>query len=199
MITDHTPETLKEFEAKIAFDFDSARIRAPVHLAGGNEEQLIAIFQNIKEEDWVLVQWRSHYHCLLKGVPEDKLHEDILAGRSITLCYPEYRVLSSAIVGGILPIGIGLAMAAKRNNRNEVIWCFVGDMTATTGMFHECFRYANWQGLPIEFVVEDNGLSVCTNTIDAWGNNSIANFNGYHIYEYKLPFPHSGAGKRVQF
>lgn len=199
MITSHTPETLKAFEATIAADFDSARIRAPVHLAGGNEEELIEIFQSIKSEDWVLTQWRSHFHCLLKGVPEDKLREDILAGRSITLCYPEYRILSSAIVGGILPIGIGLAMAAKRNGGNEVVWCFVGDMTAETGMFHECVRYADGQKLPIQFVVENNRLSVCTNTLDAWGEISTPDIDRVHYYSYVIPWPHSGAGKRVQF
>src|SRR5215831_4668840 len=85
MITNHTPDTLKEFEQQIAEDFNAGKIRAPVHLAGGNEEQLIDIFSAVTKSDWVLTQWRSHYHCLLKGVPPERLRADILAGRSITL------------------------------------------------------------------------------------------------------------------
>lgn len=202
MVTDHTPETLRAFEAQIAGDFDLGRIRAPVHLAGGNEKELIDIFHSVRPEDWVLCQWRSHYHCILKGVPLEKLRADILEGRSITLCYPEYRILSSAIVGGTVPIGVGLAMGIKRAGGSEKVWCFVGDMTAHTGIFHECHQYAVWNDLPIMFVVENNGLSVCTNTRKAWGIGSIKIGHIKHKimqYEYALPWPHSGAGKRVQF
>ena len=42
--------------------------------------------------------WRSHYHCLLKGVPEDRLFDDICQGKSITLLYPEFNIYTSAIV-----------------------------------------------------------------------------------------------------
>jgi TPP-dependent pyruvate/acetoin dehydrogenase alpha subunit len=197
VITDHTPETLRAFEAQIAADFDAAKIRAPVHLAGGNEQQLLDVFQHIREEDWVLTQWRSHFHCLLKGISPTTLREDILAGRSITLCYPEHRILSSAIVGGTLPIGVGIAMAIKRSGGTEKVWCFVGDMTARAGMFHECKEYAAGHGLPICFVVEDNGLSVCSDTAEAWGKGVLMPW--VRSYRYHLGFPHSGAGKRVNF
>ena len=198
MITRHTPETLRAFEDRIAEDFNAGRIRAPVHLAGGCEEQMIGIFERVCREDWVLSQWRSHYHCLLKGVPPERLREDILAGRSIALCYPEYKVLSSAIVGGVLPIGIGVAMAIKREVETcAKVWIFVGDMTAETGAFSECVRYATGHNLPVEFVVEDNGRSVCTDTKESWGRR--ASPARVTRFSYDLSWPHSGAGKRVEF
>lgn len=214
MITDHTPETLREFERQIAADFDAARIRAPVHLAGGNEKELIDIFERVRKEDWVLTQWRSHYHCLLKGVPPERLRADILAGRSISLCYPEYRIVSSAIVGGVLPIAVGLGMSIKRRAEafvigedgtlreergvgRERVLVFVGDMTADGGMFHECTQYAVGHDLPVHFVIEANGKSVCTDTQEVWGIGS--NETKWEWYHYDLLWPHSGAGKRVQF
>lgn len=200
MNTGHTPDTLRMFEQLISYDFNAGKIRAPVHLAGGCEEQLIRIFEQVQPEDWVLTQWRSHYHCLLKGVPASQLREDILAGRSITLCYAEHRILSSAIVGGILPIGVGVAAAIKRAGGSEKVWCFVGDMTAMTGMYWECTRYAYGHGLPMRFVTEDNGKSVCTDTRETWGPDRNPNADVFTEYfRYELPWPHSGAGKRVEF
>ena len=100
-----TKEELIEFEIEIAACFDDAQIRAPVHLYNDNEEQIIEVFKkhNIGPEDWVLCSWRSHYQCLLKGVPPEELKEAILQGRSISLCFKEYRILSSGIVTGALP------------------------------------------------------------------------------------------------
>jgi len=203
VITDHTPETLRAFEADIAAEFNAGKIRAPIHLSGGNEQALIEIFRAVQPQDWVLTTWRSHYHCLLKGVPLAKLKADILAGKSITLTYPEQRVVSSAIVGGMLPVAVGLAWSIKDRVRHvpqaqAKVWVFVGDMAAATGIFNECIRYAYTHELPIRFVVEDNGLSVCTRTRDVWGPPDT--FIGFVTrYHYKLPWPHSGAGQRVNF
>lgn len=193
-----TREDLIEFEAEVATAFNAGRIRAPVHLAGGNEDQLIEIFRNVGPADWIATQWRSHYHCLLKDVPRERLMADILAGRSITLNYPEHRIVSSAIVGGVLPIALGIAWAIKRDSGAEKVWAFCGDMTAKTGIYHECMAYAVGHRLPIEFVIEDNGLSVCTPTAETWGEQSRG-WSHVRRYSYKLPFPHAGAGKRVQF
>ncbi len=199
-----TSEELIAFEKDIADCFNRGEIRAPVHLAGGNERQLIDIFAGIKPQDWIAVSWRSHYHCLLKGVPPGRLKASILAGRSISLCFPDFRIISSAIVGGALPIALGVAWSIKRQGGQERVWAFVGDMTAESGMFSECVQYAHGHDLPIRFVVEDNGLSVCTDTWKVWGNKAdwervIGRDYPIQYYKYELPWPHAGAGKRVQF
>lgn len=203
MLTNHTPETLRAFEAEIADLFNSGAIHAPVHLDGGNEDALIDIFQHVKAVDWIGCTWRSHAKCLLKGVPPEELKTEILAGRSIELCFPKYRILSSAIAGGILPIALGVAQQIKWDGGNERVWCFIGDMTARMGIYHECLNYAYGHCLPIMFVEEDNGKSVCTPTEDAWGEyipRSRVDHWDYVIgYRYDPLFPHSGAGKRVQW
>ena len=63
-------EELILFEEEIAGLFNASKIAAPVHLYDGNEDQIINAFQNIRSNDWVFCSWRSHYQCLLKGVPE---------------------------------------------------------------------------------------------------------------------------------
>ena len=113
-----TPEKLIEFENDIAAEFNAAKIKAPVHLYNGNEEEIIEVFKKhqIGKDDWVLNSWRSHYQCLLKGVPPDELKAAIMAGRSISLCFKEHRVLCSAIVTGVLPIALGIALKNKLEN-----------------------------------------------------------------------------------
>ena len=201
-----TKEELIAFETDIATCFDDARIRAPVHLYDKNEEQMIKVFQdhNIGPDDWVLCSWRSHYQCLLKGVPPAELKEAILQGRSISLCFKEYRVLSSGIVTGVLPIATGLALDIKRQGGSNRVFCFMGDMTSETGGAHECIKYSRNHGLPIHFIIEDNGKSVCTNTRATWNQEQLTyeDVNDEYVtyYRYELDkYPHAGAGKRVQF
>lgn len=198
-----TAEELIAFEKDIADCFNRGEIKAPIHLDGGNEEQLIEVFKGVYPDDWVCGSWRMHSKCLLHGVPPEILKRDIIAGHSITLCYPERRIVSSAIVGGILPIALGLAWSIKRNGGKNQVFCFLGDMTAHTGMFEECRKYASGFGLPISWIVEDNGKSVCTDTPKVWGENRFGPVddvvNRHRFFLYELPWPHSGAGVRVNF
>ncbi len=202
-ITSLTKDDLIAFESDIAAEFNEAKIRAPVHLYSGNEGQMIEIFQQIRKEDWVLCSWRSHYQCLLKGVPPDVLKAEIMAGRSISLCFPEYRILSSAIVTGVLPIAAGIALSIKRSGGSNRVFCFMGEMTAETGVAHECIKYCRNHDLPVHWIVEDNGKSVCTDTREAWNSRTLTYESVQDprltYYKYQTHYPHAGAGKRVQF
>ena len=139
----------------------------------------------------------------LHDVPEDELLNEIIAGRSISLCFPRHRIFSSAIVGGILPIATGLGISIKRKNSQSRVHCFLGDMTAETGIAHECMKYSRNLNLPIRFIIEDNGKSVCTDTLAAWGmtSSSFSNTDDSNVvyYRYDTDYPHAGAGVRVQF
>jgi pyruvate dehydrogenase E1 component alpha subunit len=196
-------DELIAFEDEVAAAFNAGRIRAPVHLYSGNEAQMIEVFQHVRPNDWVFCSWRSHYQCLLKGVPRERVMAEILAGHSISLCFPEHRIYSSAIVGGVLPIAVGAAMAIQRSGEDARVHCFMGEMTAETGIAHESIKYSRNHGLPIRFIVEDNGKSVCTDTRSAW-NQPRLSFEGQrdafiHYYRYETRYPHAGAGVRVQF
>lgn len=198
-----TKEDLIAFEDEIAALFNAGKIRAPVHLYSGYEQQIIEAFRPIRAQDWVFCSWRSHYQCLLKGVPPALLHEEILAGRSISLCFPGQRIYSSAIVGGVLPIAVGTAMSIKRSGDDAKVWCFMGEMTAETGIAHECLKFRRNHKLPIHFIVEDNGKSVLTETRESWSQPRLsfegANDEYVSYYRYANKYPHSGAGVRVQF
>ena len=198
----YTEQELIDFETNVAEVLSSGVIKSPVHLYDGNEKQIINVFENISDEDWIFCTWRSHYQCLLKGVPPETLMNDIKSGKSITLCYPEYKIYSSAIVTGSIPISTGVAMDIKRKNQNNHVWCFVGDMASETGAFFENYKYALNHDLPITFVIEDNNKSVCTDTRKVW-NTNVLTFNQDSekiiYYNYQSRYPHAGAGKRIQF
>ena len=74
------------------------------------------------------------------------------------------KFYSSAIVGGILPIALGVGIALKKRKSKKKAWVFIGDMTYETGVFYETYKYATNHKLPIKFVVEDNNMSTNTPT-----------------------------------
>lgn len=193
-----TKEFLIAFEQEVADMYTSGAVRAPIHLADGNEDQLIEIFKEIQKEDWVFSTHRSHYHALLHGVDPLWLKAEIVRGNSITICEPTRHFYASGIVGGTTPIALGVAMGLKRSGAKEHVWVFVGDMAALGGIFHECMQYAARNDLPITFVVEDNGMSTNTPTGKAWGEGTgVA-----HVIRYshkKEKYPHYGSGKWVTF
>ena len=194
---------LINFEDNIAKLFNEAKIKAPIHLYSGNEKFLINFFKKVKKNDWLFCSWRSHYQCLLKGVPPKKIKNEIVNGKSISLCFLDYKIYSSAIVGGSLPIAVGLALSLKRKKSKNKVYCFIGDMTSETGIAHECIKYSRNKNLPIHFIVEDNRKSVCTDTRKVWSKNKLTyeNISDKFVtyYRYKLKYPHAGAGQRVQF
>ena len=91
---------LINFELVVKKVYEKGKIKAPIHLSGGNEEHLIKIFKKIKKNDWVISNWRSHYHALLHGIPEKKVLREILKGKSMSLNFKEHKFIASSIVGG---------------------------------------------------------------------------------------------------
>lgn len=179
-----TPADLKDFTAEVSRRFDAGEIPGPIHLNSDSQiEPLMAIFEDIGARDWVLSTWRSTYHALLCGVPRELVMAEIIAGRSMQLHFPEYRFMTSSIMGGMLPIACGLAAGGER------VWCFVGDMCASTGAFRDAWQYAYGHNLGAIFVVENNGLSTNTPTEKTWGHGIMANRRNYN---YKRTTPHYG-------
>ncbi len=179
--------------------WEAGKIRGPIHLSNGNEEQLLEISKRIDPSDWVFSTWRSHYHALIKGISPVWLEDQILQGKSITICNLKEKFYSSAIVGGTLSIALGVAMSIKRSNKNENVWVFVGDMSFESGIFYETHKYARNFGLPLYFVIEDNGVSTYTPTEATWNNKKREIPDDVIWYQYKSKYPHYGTGKWIVF
>lgn len=201
-----TKEQIIAFEEEIAGVFATGAIRAPVHLRSGREEALIKIFQEhrIGDDDYVFGFWDSHELALLKGVPRDELKKAICDGKSISLCFPKYKVLCSGIVGSLMGTATGVAWTLKQQGKSGRAFLFCGDMSAETGIFHEAVKYAVNFDLPVHFIVCDNGVSVMTNTRETWGSTEPWFMNTKYekkitYFKYTNGYPHSGLGKLIKF
>jgi pyruvate dehydrogenase E1 component alpha subunit len=212
MVNTITKEEMITFEDRIGNLFNQGKIKAPIHLYHGNEDLMIEVFKEVDiENDWVCCTWRNHYQGLLKGIPQDVLEENIVNGKSMVMNLPEYKFLCSSIVSGIAPVATGIAYAIKLQNKTNRVWCWVGDMSAETGVFHEAYKYSVNHDLPITFIVEDNSYSVCTPTSVTWGRTQpyfldkeytggVMKQKNLYYYKYSnTKYPHAGAGVRVKF
>ena len=157
------------------------------------------IFSGVDKDDWIFSSYRSHYQALLKGIPSETLKKAIVEGRSMFFSNSDYKLISSAIVPGHLPIALGIAMGLKRKNSEYQVWAFCGDMAAETGVFHEVTKYADNHELPITFVIEDNGLSVDTPTEAVWKKYNDHLKDNTIRYKYLSGVPHQGLGKEAGF
>ena len=69
-----------------------------------------------------------------------------------------------------MPIAVGAAMSIKESKTDARVHCFLGDMTAETGIAHECMKYSRNHELPIRFIIEDNNKSVVSDTRQVWNS-----------------------------
>ncbi|MDC0326824.1 thiamine pyrophosphate-dependent enzyme [Candidatus Pelagibacter sp.] len=187
------------FEKKIFDLYNNGKIKYPIHLTKGNENQLVEIFKYIDQKDWVFTSWRNHAHALLHGIPEKKLEKQIMTGKSMYVSSKKNNFFCSSIAGGIIPIALGSALALKRKGSKQKVWLFVGDMTSMMGVFYEAYNYSRNFNLPLEIVIEDNGQSVYTDTKKTWNIKKLQIPKDIFYYKFKLGYPHHGTGQWVSF
>ncbi|MCK5043474.1 hypothetical protein KAR52_00540 [Candidatus Pacearchaeota archaeon] len=194
-----TKQELINFEKNIARLWEEAKIPYPVHLCGGNEEQLIKIFEEVKEGDYVFSTHRSHYHYLLAGGSKTNLEKMIIRGDSMHVFDKELNFLTSSIVAGIPVTAVGVALALKKKNSKRNVWCFVGDGAEDEGHFYEAVRYVDGYNLPCTFIIEDNDRSVETPKSSRYGKSKMIWPNCVKRYHYIATYPHVGTGNWVDF
>lgn len=194
-----TKKDLIDFEKKIADLWEAAQIPYYIHLSGGNEDQLIEIFKEIKPGDYVFSTHRSHYHYLLKGGDPSELKQKILRGESMHPHNKELNFLSSAIVAGTPAIAVGIAWALKRKKSPNKVWCFIGDGAEDEGHFYEAVRYVDGWDLPCIFIIEDNNRSVETPKFERYNKSEIIWPYCVRRYQYTPTTLHAGTSKFVNF
>lgn len=192
---------LIEFENKIYNLFENGDLPYLIHLCGGNEDQLINIFKNIKEGDRIFSSHRTHYHYLLSGGNPSILEQKILDGDSMFVFDRKLNFFSSSILAGTACIAAGVALAIKKQNINQHVWCFIGDGAEDEGHFYEAVRFVDGWNLPCTFIIEDNDRSVDTNKEQRRGKDNFIWPSCVIRYNYKPIYPHAstGSGKIVKF
>lgn len=201
-MTNITKKELIAFEDEIIALFEDGEIPYMTHFCGGNEDQLVSIFEKIKENDYIFSTHRAHYHYLLAGGGRQDLKKRILNGEGMYLVNKDINFLSTSIVAGGVCIATGIAMGLKLSKSDKHVWCFVGDGAEDEGHFYEAVRYVDGQNLPCTFIIEDNNRSVNAKKKDRYGDDGF-NWDSQHVirYRYVPTHPHIGtsSGKWIKF
>jgi TPP-dependent pyruvate/acetoin dehydrogenase alpha subunit len=200
-----TKEELIACERELVTLWESGKVRVPCHFSGGNEEELIELFKEVGNEDYVFSTHRNHYHALLHGIDIHRIRAGLgEPGGSMVYISKTPPFMSTGIVAGGCGIAVGVAWGLKERGSSRKVWCFVGDGATDEGHFYEAWRYAVGYDLPITFVVEDNNRATETTNEQRWGKEGRTDkiWKGAPkvvYYQYEPGFVHVGTGKYIQF
>jgi len=196
-----TKEQLIEFENRIKGLWEAGDLPFLIHLCGGNEDQLIEIFKEVREGDWIFSSHRNHYHALLSGVAPDKLEQLIRTGNSMFVFDRERNFVTSSILAGTCAIASGVAWQLKQQGSPNRVWCFLGDGAEEEGHFYEAAMFVAGHDLPCTFVLEDNNRQVDTDKPTRRGSqlsNPLDVLPCIRRYHYTPTYPHAGSGCKTQ-
>lgn len=157
---------IRRFEAKCAELYTQQKIRGFLHLYDGEEAVAVGVMKTLRTDDSVVATYREHGHALARGVAMDRVMAEMFGkvtgasrGRGGSMHIFDASVGfcgGNAIVGGGLPLAVGLALADRMNGRDRVSVCFFGEGAVAEGEFHESMNLAALWKLPVLFVCENN-------------------------------------------
>ena len=157
---------IRRFEEKAAELYTLGKIRGFLHLYIGEEAVAVGVMQALTPEDAIVATYREHGQALARGVPAGAVMAEMYGkangcsrgrGGSMHVFDVSRRFYGGhAIVGGGLPIAVGLALADKLLGGARVTACFFGDGAVAEGEFHESLNLASLWSLPVLFLCENN-------------------------------------------
>ena len=163
---------IRRFEEKSAEMYALAKIAGFLHLYIGQEAVAVGCMAALQAEDYVISAYRDHGHCLAKGSDPNAVMAELF-GKATGLCKGKGGSMhlidaarnfmgGYAIVGGHLPLAVGLAFAVRYRKANQVVLCFFGDGAVPSGQAHEAFNLAALWNLPVIFICENNRYGMGT-------------------------------------
>ena len=157
---------IRRLEEKCAELYQAAKIRGFLHLYIGEEAVAVGAIQALESQDAIVATYREHGHALARGVSAASIMAEMYGkvegcsrgrGGSMHLFDAATRFYGgNAIVGGGLPLAVGLALADKFAGRPQVTACFFGEGAVAEGEFHESMNLAALWNLPVLFCCENN-------------------------------------------
>jgi pyruvate dehydrogenase E1 component subunit alpha len=157
---------IRRFEDKCVELYTQEKIRGFLHVYDGEEAIAVGVIPVLEKRDRIVATYREHAHALVRGVPMTTVmaemygkQEGCSRGRGGSMHLFDRATNfhgGNAIVGGGLPLAVGLALADHMQDNNLVIACFFGEGAVAEGEFHESLNLAALWGLPVLFVCENN-------------------------------------------
>jgi pyruvate dehydrogenase E1 component alpha subunit len=180
----HEMLRIRRFEEACVELYSAAEIRGFLHLYIGEEAIAVGVMDALTEDDRVVATYREHGHALARGVPMADLMAEMLGkvtgcsrgrGGSMHLFDASRRFYGGhAIVGGGLPVAVGLALADHLRGERRVTACFFGEGAVAEGAFHESLNLAALWRLPVLFCCENNLYAMGTALSRSESNTDLA-------------------------
>lgn len=184
---------VRRMEEKCAELYGESKIRGFLHLYVGEEAVAAGSLRALTKDDAVVATYREHAHALLRGVPMTSIMAEMFGkaegcsrgrGGSMHLFDAARRFFGgNAIVGGGLPLAVGLALADAQLGRKRVTACYFGDGAVAEGVFHESLNMAALWQLPVLFCCENNLYAMGTALARAQSQTDLA----VKAAAYKVP------------
>jgi TPP-dependent pyruvate/acetoin dehydrogenase alpha subunit len=163
---------IRKVELRIESLYHLDEMKTPIHLCIGQEAVAVGVCSVLHKDDFISSNHRGHGHYLAKGGNLQAMITELYCretgcskgrGGSMHLIDTSVgHIGSSSIVGGCIPIGVGLGLAIKMQKEDRVSVTFFGDGAADRGVLHESVNFAVLKRLPVIFVYENNQYSVCS-------------------------------------
>ena len=163
---------IRRFEEKSAELYTKEKIRGFLHLYNGEEAVAVGVLKTLTEDDNILCTYREHGHAIARGVDLGSIMAEMYGkiegcsmgrGGSMHLFDVSKKFYGgNAIVGGHLPLAVGMALASKKQQQNNITCCFFGEGAIAEGEFHEAMNLAALWEVPVLFLCENNGYGMGT-------------------------------------
>ena len=163
---------IRRFEERTGRAYTEARIGGYCHLNLGEEATVVGLMSALEPTDYVFTNYREHGYAIARGIEPRRVMAELYGrtdgvsrgwGGSMHMFDVAARFMGGyGIVGGQLPLATGAALAIDYRGGDEVVLCLMGDGTTNIGAFHESLNLAALWGLPIVYVVVNNGLGMGT-------------------------------------
>lgn len=178
-------------EEEVADLYRKGLIPGLAHPYIGQEAVSTGVCASLEKEDLVISNHRGHGHSIAKGVSEKAMLSELM-GKDTGMCQgiggsmhstdlENGLVFSTAIVGGGIPLSVGVALALKKNGKRNCVGCFFGDGASNTGAFHESLNMAAAMKLPVIFVCENNQYAISVPISTSMSARTSLRGQGYGI------------------
>lgn len=163
---------IRRFEEKAGFYYGQQKIKGFCHLYNGQEACIVGAVSALQEGDKYITAYRDHAHPIALGTDPKYIAAELFGkatgiskgrGGSMHMFDKEKNFFGGhGIVGGQIPLGVGIAFAEKYRKTNNLCITYMGDGAVRQGAFHEAFNLAMLYKLPVIFAIENNGYSMGT-------------------------------------
>ncbi len=184
---------IRRFEEQSSRLYTQGKISGFLHLYIGEEAIAVGAMSALRDDDYVITHYRDHGHALARGLDPKKVMAELMGkvtgtsggkGGSMHLFDVSKGFMGGhAIVGGQMPLAVGLALAVKYKQQDRAVVCFFGDGAVNEGEFHESLNLASLWQLPVIFFLENNlyGMGTHVDRTRAGGRDIYMAADAYKI------------------